>query len=118
MARITTRSFTALMVAGAVAAATASAASAQESAQVFQCGQASNGLSVTADSQKDEATACATALKVANAYLRDLPQGEDDSVTVTVDGTSWNCRQFQTAEEENEHGQCDADSGEEVRLYS
>ena len=119
MATITTRSLATTMLAAALAGVAVPAASAEaRSAQDFQCGQASNGLSVTADSEKDESTACATAIKVANAYLANFPQGEFDSVEVTVDGTVWSCQQFQTAEEENEHGQCDTDSGEEVRLLS
>ncbi|MCM6776940.1 hypothetical protein NDR87_23620 [Nocardia sp. CDC159] len=58
------------------------------------CGPADNGLTVHAITGYDDA-ACATAVPVANAYLRKAEQERDPIITVRVNGVNWDCQERQ-----------------------
>ncbi len=55
------------------------------------CGAADNGLTVQAITGYDDA-ACATAVPVANAYLRKAEREHDPILTVRVNAVNWDCQ--------------------------
>ncbi|MEV0389410.1 hypothetical protein [Nonomuraea sp. NPDC050643] len=87
---------------------TGTTACATPPAHIYECGQASNGLGVTAASTKDQTTACATAVQVANTYIANAAAPDRDDVLseITVSGTSWACQGVQDFGDVNSHGEC------------
>ncbi|MEV0828467.1 hypothetical protein [Nonomuraea rubra] len=90
---IRTHPFLALAACGVLCAGTAALGPAPvtaEAAEVIDCVQSSGGLDLTVVTEKDREAACATGVKVGDAYrAKGFAEGP---VSVNVDGAEWSCR--------------------------
>ena len=121
MNKVTIHASAAVLAAGALTATVLSSPSDASASQDYDCGSPS--LHVVAQSSKDKATACATAVKVTEAWFEGAPPGpggDATTTTVQVDGAQWSCRQRQPDDAPDPHELCVnlSQDSEQVRLYS